>query len=264
MSTLKARGLHKSFPKHTGPVDVLRGVDLDLRRGEAIAVVGPSGSGKSTLLNLLGGLDQPDSGIISYDERVLYDGPPPPPPPWWNPLARTAFAVRSVAQGIQGLDRRRPSSRYDLTHWRRGVVGFVFQYHFLLPDFTARENLLVPVRLLRDPDPQDHQRADELLAAMDLTRRADHRPGELSGGEQQRVAVARAFMNRPRIVLADEPFGNLDREKGTQLGELLFTLRDREGVSLVIVTHDPELARRADRTLELHDGGLRPFEEMPA
>jgi len=227
MPVLSARGLVKTFSKHGTDVEVLRGVDVDLDEGEAVAVVGPSGAGKSTLLNLLGGLDQPDAGEIHHGDTTL--------------------PTRSLA---------------ELTLWRRHVVGFVFQYHFLLPDFTARENLLLPVRLLHDPTGDDRDRADELLAAMDLTDRADHRPGELSGGEQQRVAVARAFMNHPRVVLADEPFGNLDRAKGSRLGELLFSLRDRERVSLVIVTHDPELARRAGRVMELKDGLLKPLEEV--
>ncbi len=223
MALLTAHGLHKTFRKESGDVPVLSGVDVALAPGEAVAVVGASGAGKSTLLNLLGGLDRPDAGEVRHGDLRL-------PTP----------------------------SHARLTAWRRHVVGFVFQYHFLLPDFTARENLLLPVRLLGDPGADDHARADELLAAMGLTARADHLPGELSGGEQQRVAVARAFMNRPQVVLADEPFGNLDRAKGSQLSDLLFELRDREGVGLMIVTHDPDLARRADRILELSGGHLRP------
>jgi len=221
MPLLEAQDLHKSFAKGGRPVDVLRGVDVTLDAGEAVAVIGPSGAGKSTLLNLLGGLDRADRGTIRR--------------------AGEALDVDDLAQ---------------VTHWRRRVVGFVFQYHFLLPDFTARENLLVPVRLLDGPTAADERRADTLLAAVELTDRAEHYPGELSGGEQQRVAVARAFMNRPQIVLADEPFGNLDRAKGARLSDLLFTLREREGTALVIVTHDPDLAGRADRVLELADGQL--------
>ena len=222
MLLLEARALVKSFHKAAGSVDVLRGVDFKLDRGEAVAVVGPSGAGKSTLLNLLGALDRPDSGTLWRQGRKLRQQVPA-----------------------------------EVTHWRRQVVGFVFQYHFLLPDFTARENLLLPVRLVEDPGDEAERRADQLLADMGLAARADHRPGELSGGEQQRVAVARAFMNRPEIVLADEPFGNLDRAKSKQLSDLLFSLRDREGTALVIVTHDPELAGRADRILELDGGRLR-------
>ncbi|HOX26515.1 MAG TPA: ABC transporter ATP-binding protein [Candidatus Krumholzibacteria bacterium] len=237
MVLLEASGLVKSFPKAGGSVEVLRGVDFRLDPGEAVAVIGPSGAGKSTLLNLLGALDRPDAGTI----RLA--------------AAHAAYPVGSTDREALTLPTR---SLRAVTAWRRRVVGFVFQYHFLLPDFTALENLLLPVRLLREPQPADRERADSLLAAMGLTDRADHRPGELSGGEQQRVAVARAFMNRPRIVLADEPFGNLDRAKGAQLRDLLFALRDREGTALVIVTHDPELARQADRILELDGGRLRP------
>ena len=220
MVLLEARDLFKSFPKAGGNVEVLRGVDFRLAAGEAVAVIGPSGAGKSTFLNLLGALDRGERGWLEYEGQRL--------------VHRNA----------------------EVTRWRRQVVGFVFQYHFLLPDFTARENLLVPVRLVREPTAEDRRRADDLLAAVDLTDRADHRPGELSGGEQQRIAVARAFMNRPRAVLADEPFGNLDRTKGALLSDLLFELRDREKTALVIVTHDPDLAARADRTLELRDGRL--------
>lgn len=223
MPLLEARNLSKSFIKPSGRIDVLRSVDLALESGEAVAVVGPSGAGKSTLLNILGALDRADGGSIHWQEAPLEVG------------------------------RER-----TVNHWRRHVVGFVFQYHFLLPDFTARENLLVPVRLVREPTAADGARADQLLAAVELSGRADHFPGELSGGEQQRVAVARAFMNRPQVVLADEPFGNLDRAKGARLSDLLFALRDREGTALVIVTHDPDLAGRADRILQLDDGRLIP------
>jgi lipoprotein-releasing system ATP-binding protein len=220
---LAAHKLCKSFPKAGRRIDVLQEVEFGLAEGEAVAIVGPSGAGKSTLLNLLGGLDRPDSGRISHRGETLDLSVPP-----------------------------------QVTRWRRKVVGFVFQYHFLLPDFTARENLMVPVRLAGEPGEEDGRRADELLAAVELSDRFDHLPGELSGGEQQRVAVARAFMNRPEAVLADEPFGNLDRAKGARLSDLLFALRDREGTALVIVTHDPALAARADRVLELQDGRLRP------
>ncbi|MFO7607746.1 MAG: ABC transporter ATP-binding protein [Candidatus Krumholzibacteriia bacterium] len=220
---LAATGIDKSYPRHDGPVEVLRGCDLQLDEGEAVAVMGPSGSGKSTLLNIVGGLDWPDRGTVRHRDRVLDLADP------------RAMSV-----------------------WRTAGVGFVFQFHFLLPDFTARENLLLPVQARRKVTGADRDRADRLLEAMGLTPRAGHLPGELSGGEQQRVAVARAFMNRPDIVLADEPFGNLDHAKGSQLGDLLFALRRDEGTALVIVTHDPVLAARADRTLVLEAGRLRP------
>lgn len=227
MPLLSAERLAKSYPKASGPVDVLRDVDFRLEEGEAVAIVGPSGSGKSTFLNLVGGLDHLDGGELLYEGRRL------------------------------DLSNAR-----DMTRWRNRTVGFVFQFHFLLPDFTALENLLVPVHMDHVPGPDDLARARGLLADLGLSDREDHLPGELSGGEQQRVAVARAFMNRPRIVLLDEPFGNLDREKGLQLGEMLFDLRRRERTALVIVTHDLSLAQRADRVLRLAGGRLVP-EEMP-
>ena len=220
---LEAENLDKAYPRAGGAVEVLHGCDLSLQAGEAVAVMGPSGSGKSTLLNIMGGLDWPDGGSVRHRGRPLDLADP------------RAMSV-----------------------WRTTGVGFVFQFHFLLPDFTARENLLLPVQARRRLAADDGARADRLLAAMGLSARAEHLPGELSGGEQQRVAVARAFMNRPDIVLADEPFGNLDRDKGAQLGDLLFDLRREEGIALVIVTHDPVLAARADRTLVLEAGRLRP------
>jgi len=222
---LEAHDLNKSFPRSGGVVAVLAGCSLALAEGEAVAVMGASGAGKSTLLNILGGLDWPDGGEVRHRGEALDLGD-----------------VRAMSL------------------WRTTGVGFVFQFHFLLPDFSARENLLLPVQARRRVTAADRLRADQLLAALGLTDRADHLPGELSGGEQQRVAVGRAFMNRPAIVLADEPFGNLDREKGQELGDLLFALRRDEGTSLVIVTHDPALAARADRTLVLADGRLGPRE----
>ncbi len=183
--------------------------------------MGASGSGKSTLLNILGGLEWPNSGDI------LTDG---------EPLS---------------LDDRKA-----LEKWRGHGVGFIFQFHFLLPDFSALENLLIPVRALRNPTADDHERARQFLDILGLEARSDHLPGEMSGGEQQRVAVARAFMNRPRLILADEPFGNLDQAIGEKLGQLLFHLRDTEGCGLVIVTHDPHLAERADSQFILKEGIL--------
>lgn len=224
---LEARNLDKFFPRAGGTVEVLKDCRFALEEREAVAVTGPSGSGKSTLLNILGGLDNPSAG------EVLLSG------------------------GTMDI-----SNHAAMSHWRSSVVGFVFQFHFLLPDFTALENLLIPVRGRGKVRPEDKQRALGFLEIMGLADRADHTPGELSGGEQQRVAVARAFMNRPRVVLADEPFGNLDREIGTRLGDMLFELREHEGTALVIVTHDARLAARADRILNLQDGQLVPVEEI--
>jgi lipoprotein-releasing system ATP-binding protein len=226
---LEARNLDKSFPRAGGAVDVLRDCHFGLDKGEAVAVTGPSGSGKSTLLNILGGLDGPSAG------EVLLEG-----------------------------KQQNLTDHAAMARWRSTGVGFVFQFHFLLPDFSALENLLIPVRSRGPVRPEDHQRALDFLAITGLADRAHHLPGELSGGEQQRVAVARAFMNHPRIVLADEPFGNLDREIGTRLGDMLFTLREQEGTALVIVTHDARLASRADRILRLRDGRLEPADGTEA
>jgi lipoprotein-releasing system ATP-binding protein len=224
---LEARDLEKNFPRAGGLVEVLRDCQFTLAEKEAVAVTGPSGSGKSTLLNILGGLDNPTGG------QVLYQG---------RPLDLDDHAAMS--------------------QWRSSGVGFVFQFHFLLPDFTALENLLIPVRGRGSVQASDRQRAQDFLELTGLADRANHLPGELSGGEQQRVAVARAFMNRPRIVLADEPFGNLDREIGARLGDMLFNLREQENTALVIVTHDTRLAARADRILQLEDGRLAAVEEL--
>ncbi len=224
-SLLAARNLDKGFPRAGGEVAVLQGCDFRLAEGEAVAVMGASGAGKSTLLNILGGLDTPTAG------QVLSNG------------AELAFDDHKA-----------------MAEWRSRGVGFIFQFHFLLPDFTALENLLLPVRTRGKVTDADRQRALDFLTTMELADRRDHLPGELSGGEQQRVAIARAFMNRPRIVLADEPFGNLDHEIGRRLGDMLFQLRATERTSLVIVTHDPQLAARADRTLVLQDKRLLPAE----
>ena len=218
---LQAEQLSKKYPRPHGDVVVLEQCEFTLGEKEAVAVIGPSGAGKSTLLNILGGLDAPDEGQVLHRGRKL-----------------------NLNQGGA------------MAAWRNRVVGFVFQFHFLLPDFTAWENLLIPVRMSGRLDKAANDRARRLLDAMGLMDRADHLPGELSGGEQQRIAVARAFMNRPEIVLADEPFGNLDQEKGEQLGELLYDLKREDGTSLVIVTHDLQLAARADRILRLENRNL--------
>ena len=226
---LEAKNLDKSVPRAGGAVEVLKDCRFQLADTEAVAVTGPSGSGKSTLLNILGGLDSPSGGV------VLHRGQP--------------------------LDL---ANHAAMSRWRSTGVGFVFQFHFLLPDFSALENMLIPVRSRGHVSREDKDRAMGFLETMGLADRADHHPGELSGGEQQRVAVARAFMNRPGIVLADEPFGNLDREIGSRLGDMLFHLREQEGTALVIVTHDPRLAERADRVLRLVDGNLVSVGKMPS
>jgi lipoprotein-releasing system ATP-binding protein len=220
---LEARNLQKVYrPRHRDIV-VLQDCAFSLGEGETVAVIGPSGAGKSTLLNLLGGLDVPTAG------EILFRG-----------------------------SRIPASEGRVMASWRSRSLGFIFQFHFLLPDFSALENLLIPARMAGKLTDENRVRALHLLEELGLSDRREHLPGELSGGEQQRVAVARAFMNRPALVLADEPFGNLDHEKGRQLGRLLFELQRQDGTALVIVTHDLELADRADRILKLSEGRLRP------
>ncbi len=218
---LACTGLGKVFPRAGEDVTVLDGCDFALAEGERVAVMGASGAGKSTLLNLLSGLDDPSAGRIAFRGRDLTDAKPAA----WS-------------------------------RWRRDHVGVVFQFHFLLPDFSALENVLLPVRLAGRVDGAQEDRARDLLSRMGLDDRRDHLPGELSGGEQQRVAVARAFMNGPAVVLADEPTGNLDRALGRELADLLFELCAETGAGLVMVTHSRELADRADRVLRLADGDL--------
>ena len=225
---LEAREIRKIFPRPDGDLTVLDGCEFTLEKGQTIAVVGESGSGKSTFLNILGSLDHPTSGSILHEGKTL------------------DFNQRAVAD-----------------QWRSRHIGFVFQSHMLLPDFSALENLLLPIRRLGPVSSSARQRAMDFLDVMGLKDRAGHLPAELSGGEQQRIAVARAFMNKPSIVLADEPFGNLDQKIGGYLGEMLFGLRDKEGTSLVIVTHDLHLANQADIILRLQDGKLLPTVQTP-
>lgn len=218
---LSCRGLGKVFPRSGGDLTVLGGCDFDLAAGESVAVMGASGAGKSTLLNLLSGLDDASAGVIEFRGARLSGAPPSV----WS-------------------------------EWRREHVGFVFQFHFLLPDFTALENVLLPVRMAGRVDDAAVARAQELLTRMGLSGRFDHLPGELSGGEEQRVAVARAFMNAPAVIMADEPTGNLDRSLSAELADILFDLAHASGSSLIVVTHSHALAARADRRLLLAEGRL--------
>ncbi len=222
---LQARDLHKAFPRGDGQVVVLKGCDVDLTDCGSAAIMGASGSGKSTLLNLLCGLDKPDRGSVE-----------------WGGLDITSLGVDAIAD------------------WRREHLGFVFQFHFLLPDLTALENLMVPIRLQGIDPAAEEDRALDYLDRMGLGDRTDHLPGELSGGEQQRVALARAFMNRPDVIVADEPFGNLDQDKSFELTDLLFMEAEKAKAALLIVTHDPQLASRADLVLDLVEGriAMRP------
>jgi lipoprotein-releasing system ATP-binding protein len=223
---LISKGLCKSYATAGGSLEVLRGIDLAVFEGEIIAIVGTSGVGKSTLLHLLGALDRPTSGNIVI-ENV--------------PLA--SLNDRSLAQ------------------FRNQRLGFVFQFHHLLPEFTALENVMMPAMIAgRDGQPVK-TRAKELLRDVSLQQRITHRPSQLSGGEQQRVAVARALMNQPRLVLADEPSGNLDRVSSENLHQLLWNLSRRDRRTLVVVTHNLDLARRADRVVELFDGRIKHIHE---
>jgi lipoprotein-releasing system ATP-binding protein len=219
---LSLRGVHKAYPSGDGPaLEVLRGVDLELARGEMLAITGPSGSGKSTLLNIIGALDRADRGAVLFEGREL--------------------------GAISSTERR---------EFRLRTMGFVFQTHLLLPYLTVLENALVPSLLTRDGGAPERARA--LLERVGLGHRLDHRPGALSGGERQRVALVRALVNRPRLVLADEPTGSLDREGSERLADLLVELNLQEGATLVLVTHSDALAGRAQRVLQLLDGTLSP------
>jgi lipoprotein-releasing system ATP-binding protein len=218
---LVASGLRKNYTLGSQELEVLRGVDVRVRRGEALVIVGASGAGKSTLLHLLGGLDAPSAGDVSLDGASLFE-----------------------------------MSRAERTKLRNEQIGFVFQSYNLLPELDALENVCMPSLL--QPRKRDgvEERGVELLKAVGLGARLGHRPAELSGGEQQRVAVARALMNRPSLVLADEPTGNLDSKTGEAILDLLWRLREESGTTLVMVTHDEHAATRGERVLEIADGRI--------
>jgi lipoprotein-releasing system ATP-binding protein len=218
---LVASGLRKNYTLGSQELEVLRGIDVRVRRGESLVIVGASGAGKSTLLHLLGGLDAPSAGDVSLDGASL-------------------FAMSTAAR----------------TKLRNERIGFVFQSYNLLPELDALENVCLPALL--QPRARDGvmERGMELLEAVGLGARREHRPAELSGGEQQRVAVARALMNRPSLVLADEPTGNLDSKTGESILDLLWRLREESGTTLVMVTHDEHVATRGERVLEIADGRI--------
>lgn len=213
--------LRKSFRMNGYTLDVLKGITLDIARGDMIAIVGASGAGKSTLLHMLGTLDRPTSG------RVLFEG-------------RDVFGLSEEAQA----------------EFRNRRIGFVFQFHHLLPEFTALENTFLPALIQDRPADEAQKEAAQLLAEVGLGERLHHKPGELSGGEQQRVAVARALMQRPDLVLADEPTGNLDTHTGDSLFALLRQLNKARGTTFVIVTHNDKLSAQADRIVRLEDGRI--------
>lgn len=215
---IEIKDLRKSF----GKLEVLRGVDLSIGRGETISIVGPSGAGKTTLLQLIGTLDRPDSGSIRYNGTEL-----------------TTMNAASLA------------------NFRNKHIGFVFQFHQLLPEFTALENITIPALIAGESQSAATKKAIELLKLMGLEERAHHKPSQMSGGENQRVAVARALINRPDVILADEPSGSLDSRNKEELHKLFFDLRDRFGQTFIIVTHDEELAKLTDRTIRMVDGVIK-------
>lgn len=220
---LKCSDIHKEFPSESGNgvLRILQGVDLQVKKAEIISIVGSSGSGKSTLLHILGGLDHPSSGDVFWEGKSIY--------------------------------------RYNkdqLAEQRNKQVGFVFQFHHLLPEFTAMENVMMPALIQDVPLPKAENRAKELLDRFGMSGRLNHRPSQLSGGEQQRVSMARALTNNPAIILADEPTGNLDEKNTESILSLLFQLRDMEEVSIVLITHEKDIATRCDIVYSLHNGKL--------
>lgn len=215
---IKLEGITKSF----GSLQVLKGIDLEINKGEIVSIVGPSGAGKTTLLQIMGTLDEPDAGVVQIDGTVV--------------------------------SRMKEK---ELSAFRNKNIGFVFQFHQLLPEFTALENVMIPALIAGVSSKEAHERAMKILDFMGLVDRASHKPNELSGGEKQRVAVARALINDPAVILADEPSGSLDTHNKEDLHQLFFDLRDRLGQTFIIVTHDEGLAKITDRTVHMVDGMIK-------
>lgn len=214
---IQANGIYKSF----GKVEVIKGIDFQIDNGEIVTIVGASGAGKTTLLQIIGTLEKADKGDVVFDGK-----------------------------SIKGMNQK------TLAAFRNRNIGFVFQFHHLLPEFTALENICIPAFIAGTPQKKAHEKAFQLLEYLKLTDRANHKPSMLSGGEQQRIAVARALINDPAVILADEPSGNLDSQNAKELHELFFKLREKTGQTFVIVTHNNDLAKMADRILTIKDGKI--------
>lgn len=214
---INAHNIHKSF----GDLEVLKGVDITIQKGEIVSIIGPSGAGKTTLLQILGTLDKPDAGEVNIDNTEVVK-----------------------------------LSSNDLAKFRNQHIGFIFQFHQLLPEFTALENVTIPALIAGIDVKKANKKAEEILDYLKLSDRLTHKPSELSGGEKQRVAVARALINNPSLILADEPSGSLDTQNKMELHKLLFDLRDKFGLTILIVTHDNELAKLSDRVIEMKDGKI--------
>jgi lipoprotein-releasing system ATP-binding protein len=224
MTLIEARNIKRSYTDTAETVHVLNGIDFSLEKGDLVGIFGASGAGKSTFLHILGGLDSATEG------EVLFNG-----------------------KRLNGMNER------DISNFRNKMVGFVFQFYHLMPEFTARENVMMPALISGTSKKDAAKKADEALDAVGLTHRAEHMPSMLSGGEQQRVAMARAAVQAPPMILADEPTGNLDRETGTKVWEYLLSLNKKKGMALVVVTHNRDLVRDLKKTYEIKDGRLGEF-----
>lgn len=221
---LRARDLHKDFVKKDSKLPIVKGVSFDLMKGDCVAIMGASGAGKSTLLHLLGGLDRPTTGDLYFGPKLIN---------LWK------------------------LSDEELSRFRNENLGFIFQFHYLLPEFSALENVMMPALIAGESRDRAHGRALELLSYVGLKDRVEHRPAELSGGEQQRVAIARSVMMKPKLILADEMTGNLDSENGRKVIDLLLNLNREFGIAILLVTHDHHVASRMKRVLTMKDGKIQ-------